>query len=323
MKTELNAWPELAFVLLFAAVLPLLATAAAPAAASATPATAIPAVVTDSPAYQAYFKDVPSIKLYAEDSLSLTRRILAVEGGYGMLFIVLDQNKQTSRWDVAFIYELRGGLTYGMTVFHRNNQFVAVWHVQIGSNDWKTVCLRVDDRSSEFSVKENPKKYASFFWDETIGDVLGIGTNAGPDIALDGANYRVVIGSLDGKNQVLVDKIERVRLSVPPLLKQYDATTYRLWVTKSEKVLPAGTTPTPMNIGPQMIHCITLRKAATGYQVVDDKFVARISSGSPNSTAIHGYLDVEDKGKTYKLSLKTYPMRDGADDDRVIGEFAY
>jgi len=94
-------------------------------------------------------------------------------------------------------------------------------------------------------------------------------------------------------------------------------------VVKSENSLPSGIPATSVTLGAQMLHCITLRKTASGYQVVEDKFVTRIFSGVPNSSAIQGHLDVKDKGKTYTISLKTYPMSAGSKHDRLIGEFAY
>jgi len=193
----------------------------------ATAVAALPSVVLEHPAYKSFFNEIPSATLYAEGSLSPARRFFAFDGN-GMLIVVLDLNKQTNRWEVAFVHQIRGGGISRLTLFHEDNQFAAVWQVLIGSDNWKTISLRADDQSAGFEVKEYPKKYASYFWDVTAGNIVGIGTNYGPDIALDSPEYRIIIGSLDGQRLVPVGNIAHVRLSVPPLLKQYDATTYRL-----------------------------------------------------------------------------------------------
>jgi hypothetical protein len=323
MKTKPTVCRWLVFAFLLVPVRAQATSATAPSApavapANSTPAvSAIPAVVLELPAYKAIFKNFTP-QIYAEGALSPTRRFLVLDRS--LFFVVLDLNQQTNRWEVAFSrgIEKTESPADNARVFHRNNQFVALWNVWLSQDKWKSVCLRVNDQSTAFEVKEYPTTYASYFWDEATGELLGVGMNGGGP-----PNLRIVIGSLDGRNQVFVDKIERL-FSSPFLMRPSDATTYRLWLIKS--VLPLANADGYQSQNPnggRAIHCVTLRKTATGYQVVDDKFVAYITSGNRNSAAIHGYLDVEDKGATYKLSLKTHPMGDGVNHDRVIGEFAY
>jgi hypothetical protein len=140
---------------------------------AATPAAvdpAIPAFVASHPAYQALFKN-EAVMLYAEGSLSPTRRYLALENGEDkMLFVVLDLTRQDNRWHVAFVHGVNG-LTSGrnscMTVFHENNRLRVVWQVVRSISDMKLTCLQADEQSSAFGVTEYATGYGSYFWEKT------------------------------------------------------------------------------------------------------------------------------------------------------------
>jgi hypothetical protein len=309
MKTNITSLRPLLAVIISLTINPL-TEGAAPTAT--TVASVIPTVVTEYPAYKSFFKDA-LVKIHAEGSLSPTRRFLALDGGL-MFIVVLDLNRQTNRWEVSFAREVKeasSGDNSRMTIFHRGSKLAVVWQEFKSTTSVKLTYLQTDDQSRAFGVTEyisTPIRYSSFFWEEATGAVLGVRYN----------EAGVEIGSLDGKNLAVI-RLERV-IGGPYLLRQYDATTYRLWVTKSEKQLASPNLAA--GLGGCLLNCVTLRKTATGYQVVDDKFVANIKYPSSRG-GLRGYFDVEDLGKTYKLSMKTFPMSGGLNFDKAIGEFAY
>jgi hypothetical protein len=270
----------------------------------------IPAIVMEHPDYKALFKDAP-VKIHTEGLLSPTRRFLVLDGNL-MLFVVLDLNRNTNRWEVSFsraVKDALSGFNSRMTIWHQGNQLGVAWQSD-GTNVTFTV-LRADDQTPsfrEFKYSES-EGYDSFYWENGTDTVVGLRYNT---------RGGVEINSLDGKSKTTIPIA--LATAGPKLFRQYDATAYRLWVTKSERPLALGDSGSGESA--YRLNCVTLRKTAAGFEVVSDKFVTMIYANAPRGGP-RGYLDVEDKGTTYKLLQKTFPMSGGSNYDKDLGEFAY
>jgi hypothetical protein len=282
------------------------------ASAAATSASAIPAVVTALPAYQTLFGN-ETVTIHKEGLLSPTRRFLTIAASQDKMFCAtLDLNRQTNRWEVAFTYGVKGlglGDNRAMTIFHKDNRLRIVWGVSNSVDDKNLTFIKADDKSSKFEEEKYPTAYGNYFWDENSDAVFGIAT----DLTVS----RFKFFSLDGKQVIESDVIDRV-IHGPRALRKYDATTYRLWVTKSETQL--ATPGLAAQLESCLIHCVTLKRTATGFTVTEDKLVSKIKL--PARGGLRGYFAVEDKGRTYRLILRPFPMS-GEAKDQDLGEFAY
>jgi hypothetical protein len=243
--------------------------------------------------------------VFAEGSLSPTRRYLALENKKDKLFFSVLDLGNDGKWTITFVHAA-GGIPSGFnsipTVFHQNNRLAVVWQALN-----KVTCLKADDRSPAFDVVNYATPgYGAYFWDGESGEARGLRYG----------EKGLQIHTLDGKVQTAVP----IDLLIPgPYLMLRQGSFYRLWVTKSETKLPSVNSAA--GLSGCAIHCLLLKKSATGYEVVEDKFVAKVRY--PNERGgLRGYLAVEDKGSTYKLSMKTFPLG-SSNADMAIGEFAY